>query len=666
MPEQVDRWLRGRDSGDLDLRTLIDRQILRTAQRVFGRERMVLSLPPKKRAQGRLHVGTILYENEKWPLGLDPGELLQGVTIFGRAGSGKTNLLFSLMRQLRDVGAVYTFVDWKRTGRHALSLFPTPVTVYTPGRDINPFPLNPFLPPPGLEPHLYITHVVDILASAYTLGDGSKSIVQRALASLHERGIIGPSIDTVLSEIEQLPGASRVRDWKVSAARALEGLRFTDLGGTEDTSQQAMVRDLLQTDSIIELNGLASNAKKFFVPILFLWMYYVRLGSAQRERLSNVVCIDEAHNILGRRSPTAGETVIEALLRQCRELGMGWIAADQTPSAMSRSVIANSYASVMMNLKQTQDVAVAASLAGLEGQEKELLRGLPVGEAIVRLQDRWNQPVRVRIPLLPIAKGAMTDAVLRGISSGRLSRTGRSGVDSPPEGGFRRDSGVDRVPMSGYHPSEREWLLLEDVVAYPDDGVRARYSRLGWSCGVGHRTKQRLLFRGWLEQAIVPVGFTRRVILRLSRAAMTMLGKQSMKNRGSRSSSPSYAVNTRSNPNTSGGESLVHGYFKRQAARELQAAEFAVEMEVPVAAGRADVLASRRGKRVIVEVETGQSDAVGNVRRALRANVDQVIVLATSERALTKLEQRLGSAGLLLPGRVRVIHGLGDILLDIP
>jgi len=38
---------------------------------------------------------------------------------------------------------------------------------------------------------------------------------------------------------------------------------------------------------------------------------------------------------------------------------------------------------------------------------------LPVGQAIVKLQDRWRKPLLVKIPHVNLKKGIMTDLLLK-------------------------------------------------------------------------------------------------------------------------------------------------------------------------------------------------------------------------------------------------------------
>lgn len=74
--------------------------------------------------------------------------------------------------------------------------------------------------------------------------------------------------------------------------------------------------------------------------------------------------------------------------------------------------------------------------------------------------------------------------------------------------------------------------------------------------------------------------------------------------------------------------------------------------EVP---GRADILATKASESVAVEIETGKSDAVWNVKQDLLAHFRKILVVATDRTALEKVERELARAGLLgLGGRVEL------------
>ena len=194
--------------------------------------------------------------------------------------------------------------------------------VYTPGRPLSPLRFNPFIPPPGLETSVYIGHAVDAIGDAYTLGDGARSVLHKALTRCHEAGNHSPTVPELLAETDRIPDMERVRGWKISAVRALESLAAADLTTDDRLSQQQLVETLFHQSTIIELDSLSQASKRFLVPLLALWVYYVGLASGVRERLSLVIVLEEAHTVLYRRDQRAREPVLSMLLRQCRELGI--------------------------------------------------------------------------------------------------------------------------------------------------------------------------------------------------------------------------------------------------------------------------------------------------------------------------------------------------------
>lgn len=628
MPEQMDHWLRAMDTADPDLRSLLEKQIVSEAYRRLGdfRQRVLLSLPPPTKAKGEYSLGTVLYDRPKWPFGLSAGELLQNLAIFGRSGAGKTNATFHIIEQLQSSKTPFLFLDWKRTARHLLPRLPTDTNIYTPGRALRPFPFNPFLVPPGLEREVYIQHVVDVMADAYTLGDGVRSVLQKSIAACYARSTTAPLVTDIIREVDAFPDRERVRGWKISAIRALESLSFANISSGTSAAQQQLARDLLERNTIIELDALSQSSKKFLLPILCLWLYYVKLADPKRERLGLVIVVEEAHHVLYRDQGKAKETLMAMLLRQCREIGIAMMVVDQHPHLISSAALGNTYTSICLNLKDPADINRAAGISGVPDDEKWCFTQLPVGQAVVKLQDRWRHPVLVQFPLVPVNKGSITDDQLR---RGDSQGTGRQW---PPPAGFAPD---ERVPVTDTILQPWDFAFLEDVLSFPHDGVKRRYQRLGLSVRRGMAIRDRLLSAGYLEGEVIKVGASRRVLLRLRRRAREMLGTAKAASDDSR-------------------ESLAHAFWKAYHAEQFRNAGYAVMVEAPRRGGRVDVLAVKGAERVGIEVETGKSDVVSNVRNCLATKFDRVIVVATNEQAMRKVEQALAQDGLLVPGRVEI------------
>ena len=627
-PHKVSHWLKTRELADPELKTLIDKQIISTAYQALGdfHNKILLSLPPENKAKGSINLGTILYDKEKHPFGISNTELLQNTGIFGRSGSGKTNLAFHIIKQLDCHKIPYLFFDNKRTLRHLIPGLRNKVNVYTPGRSLSKFSFNPFITPPGLEANVYVNQLVDVLANAFTLGDGSRSVLQKAIFACYSQGNHSPLVKDVIEEVEKIESKERVRGWKISALRALETLSFSNITSSK-ASQEELTQKLIEGNTIIELDGLGDGARKFLIPIIYQWIFQVKLCSPIREKLTMAVFIDEAHLIFDTRS---SGTLMERLLRQTRELGIATVVMDQTPSLISKVVLANCYTNIFLNLVSASDLSKAASVCLLDADEKKYFSMLPVGQGIIKLQDRWMKPFLVKFPLVDIQKGSVTDTMLARYSAINNAKTTGSGRNTSVSTYFGQ---VPRVPMLDTALNAEAFGLLSDILTFPNDGVKIRYKRLNMSTGSGSRLKEQLLNQGWLESQTVELGTTRKICLRLTKQAKDALNLDSTE--------PQHG-------------SIVHEYWKRFYAHRFGEQSYQVGLEVPRRSGRTDVVARKENEKIAIEIETGKSKYLHNVQQDLAARYTKVIVIATDRSAFERIEKQLAQAGLLIAGRIEI------------
>lgn len=625
-PEEVRKWEQQLPQLDRDTRLLLERKILRTSTAVLGNaeHQLLLSCPPQDVCKGTLELGRVVYEKDLWPFFLRDEELLQHLAIFGRSGSGKTNIVFHLLRQFAARKLPFLFFDWKRTVRHLLPSLGGNVQVFTPGRSVVPFDFNPFLCPPGMERHVHITLVVDLLGRAFTLGDGAKSVLHRALHESAE----SPTVASLLAMVEGKTAKGREVGWQASAVRCLQTLLFIDLVHGEGRSQVDVVEQFFGRSTVLELNGLNENAKRFLIPSILHWVYQVRLGSPDRECLRLAVVLEEAHHVLHDKQ---SEAFFGRFLRQCRELGIAVLLVDQNPGLMSSVALGNCFTTIALNMKAPSDVRTASSLLGLTEKDRAFLSRLPVGRGIVKLADRWRSPFVLQFPRVILEKGSMTDQGLQLLAADAVTGSARSTPLFPVHEHVRQVRLADEVLESA------SFRFLLDVVQHPDAGVKERYHRLGWSGDKGNRIKQQLLRLGLVDSLLVNMGTTRKLVLRPTNQGRAVLGLE-------------WGASI---------ESLAHEFWKRRLAQQFAADGWQVEVEAwrdqhRPELGRADLVLSRDKERWAIEVETGKSNVVENVKNGLRARFDKIVVMATDEKAREKLEDDLARKGLLLRDRVSV------------
>lgn len=630
-PDKITRWLKTYELAEPELKTLIEKQIISTAYQVFGdfHNKILLSLPFESKAKGSINLGTIIYDKQKWSLGLKHGEFIQNAAILGRSGAGKTNVTFHILNQLIERKIPFVFMDWKRTVRHLIPNYNNKLNIYTPGRTLSKFPFNPFVVPPGIESNVYVNQLIDVMSQAFTLGDGSRSVLRKAIAVIYNQNNFCPSVQDVINELEKFPDTGRIGNWKVTAMRALESLEFANITSSNQISQSQLAEKMLHENTVIELDALAQESKKFLIPIICLWLYYVRLNSTEREKLKLVIFIEEAHHVLHKREQTANETVLEMLFRQCRELGIGIVVIDQHVHLLSAAALGNTYSTIFLNQKDPADINKAAAVCLMDSDEKKYFSMLPVGQGIIKLQDRWTSPIHVQFPLVKVNKGSVTNQMLARYSATKQAKsTGSARNTSPPRLSFPDFGQVPRIPQLDIALNDDAFRLIIDILTFPADGVKVRYKRLKMSAGSGNRLKEFLLNQGWLESQIVELGQTRKMCLRLTKQAQEALKLGT--------SEPQHG-------------SIVHEYWKRYYAQRFEELGYQISLETPRKSGRIDITARKNGKKIAIEIETGKSDFLRNIRQDLAVKYHEIIVIATDKIAFEKIEKALAKENLIIP-----------------
>ena len=647
---------------DPPLRKVIEKtlrvQLARRLGETFESENVLLKPPAPELAAGDYHVGRIHYGKEDYyPLGLREEEFIQHIGIFGRSGSGKTNLAYGILQELVKAGKPFLVFDWKRNYRDLLAQKDfTDMLVFTVGRDVLPFRFNPLIPPPGTSGTVWLKKLVEIMCHAYFLGEGVAILLLRAIDSLYRdrgvyKGVSGtcPTMADVRQWLRDYKVKGRESGWMESATRAVETLSFGELGRVLNQGPFFDPAQLLEKRVILELDALTNTDKTFLIEAFLLWIHHYRLAQESRETFKHAIVIEEAHHILLRKKQeaTGEETVTDVLLREIRELGESIICLDQHPSLISKPALGNTYTTFAMNLKHRGDIAMIQDSLLLDSEQAGYLGRLEVGWAIVRLQGRWFWPFLIKVPLLPVNKGAVTDARLQQIMGKRqedlsclLDRsTGVSGVisakDEKPGVETGQKQAIAPISSSDKRGKEREActiglttkqkMLLEDIQQHPTSSITERYSRLGFSARCGHVVQRDLVSKGFVNAFNIVVGRGRIRALALNEKGARALGLEM------------------DDSNRRGGPE--HRYWVQRIAEHLQHCGCEVQKEVPAGGGKAiDVVARRDGQTIAFEIETGHSDVRANLKKCLAYGVNRVVFVTTSAKAAAVIRRQLADA----------------------
>jgi hypothetical protein len=283
MGEQLDVLWQEYLVADTDTRQTVERMLrVMLAQRLaetFESEQVLLKPPPQDMAAGQYPVGMIHYGKDGfYPFGLREDEFIQHIGIFGRSGSGKTNLAYLLLHGLTQAGKPFLVFDWKRNYRDLIS---SPVfsdlVIFTVGRSVAPFRFNPLIPPPGTQATVWLKKLIEIMCHAYFLGEGVTVLLMRAIDYLYRQAGLYtgqpnhyPTMADVRDWLLAYKAKGRESGWMESAMRAVEVLCFGEMGGVLNSPRPIDVAELLDRRVILELDALTNADKTFLIESLLL------------------------------------------------------------------------------------------------------------------------------------------------------------------------------------------------------------------------------------------------------------------------------------------------------------------------------------------------------------------------------------------------------------
>ena len=658
-------------SGKADIEQTLELLAAKHLGTSYELDRSPFPPPPKKFAiSGDIELGAIAYAEQKlYPFCFKSRRLKEHILVAGRSGSGKTNLTFMLMQGIISRGIKVLALDWKRGYRDLMTLYPD-LHIYTVGRDVSPLRFNPLIPPAGCEPHIWIKMIVDVIAGAYLGGEGVISLLVAGLDHLYrEAGVFDktqrrwPTIHELLVWLKTVKLKGRAAMWQASAERILLAMTYGEFGAVLNTQDNNHVAELLDCNAVLEMDGLSSSSDRvMFSESLTLYLYRYRLARGPQDKLSNVIILEEAHNLLLKKASESKESVLETSIRMVRQYGLGYIFVDQSASLLSKVAFANSYATIALSQKLRSDVQAISGAMNLTDEQKQSLNTLPIGTAVVRLADEYPEPFLVKIRLCPIKEGSVSDkavkakwgsnytdtnsnssiqpslAVISPISApdknkeNKQNNQNKNGNNthppSPRESQDRKNKSLLSYDSNSEPPSKRlsreEIRLLTDVAIRPLSTTVSRYHRLNLSRRRGNAIRQHLAAGGIIKAVTIATRCGQVVLYELTDLGRTLCS--------------SAHIEVAPKPC----QSLEHRYWVRQTAKYFEKRGYDVKREHPVKGnGAIDILATRGSRKVAVEVETGKSNIKANLEKIKDVGFDRIVFVATSPTAVSACQRAI-------------------------
>jgi hypothetical protein len=621
-------WL----SSDWKERKELEIQIELIAEKILKHEPLqdkVILLPPptQEQAKGDFILGKIIYRNKKlFPLYLKEEDFIKQIGIFSITGGGKTNIGMLLALQLLKKKIPFMVIDWKRQWRSMLSLKDFPelkkVKVYTIGRDVIPFLWNPFRPPKNVDHKTWISVIVECLEKSHLgglgVGDFVIRIYEKLFAELKNENFY-PNFYDGMRELEKMKVGGREFLWWQSTKRIFKSLTFGPSSKSFNARNPIKIEELIEKPVILECDQeMPKPLRIFFMELIIRFIHLHRLSQGESENLRHVLFLEEIHNLFQKIKYEKDRIdSLENVYREIRSFGQGLVSITQHPSLLPTYVLGNSRTLIFLALQHQEDIDAARKSIFLPRDDEIYLNMLKTGQGIVKIMERIN-PCLAQFLYVPVERGRITDEWLR-INTPCYLQQCHDDKNTGYPGYLLKDN--INTPKNKYPPDNTGTSrLLADIHLHPLSSTTQRYKRLGFNARYGNEFKKLLISENLIRPRKIITGSGWITLFEL-----TTKGKIMLRDLG-------YEVNKNK-------ESIEHKFWKHSIAEYYRNKGLDVLVEERVN-GNPDIIVMNKNKSTAVEIETGSSDFMKNVKRDLKF-FDKVICVATSRTAEKNIRNEL-------------------------
>ncbi|TMV47032.1 ATP-binding protein [Paenibacillus mesophilus] len=357
---------------------------------------------------------------------LDRDSMAMHTFVTGSTGSGKSNTVYEILNQLRNVYGIPFLVVEPAKGeyKNVFGQF-ADVSVYgTNPKKSDLLRINPFRFPPDIHVLEHLDRLVELLNVCWPMYAAMPAILKEAMersyiaagwnlsTSENPKGDVFPNFTDLLEQIENVINESKYSadskgDYSGALCTRVRSLT-NGLNGLIFTNDDLTDAELFDKNVIVDLSRIGSTeTKSLIMGLLVMKLNEYRMTSGQtNSSLKHLTVLEEAHVLLKRTSTEQsaessnllGKSVemLANSIAEMRTYGEGFIIADQSPGLLDMSVIRNTNTKIILRLPERSDRELVGYAANLDEEQIDELSKLERGIAAI-YQNDWAEPVLVKV-----------------------------------------------------------------------------------------------------------------------------------------------------------------------------------------------------------------------------------------------------------------------------
>lgn len=390
----------------------------------FGRN---ISSYEGKKDTNNIRVGDIFHMNHTEPteVTLDVDSLASHVFITGSTGTGKSNTVYKLLRELRRKEVKFLVVEPVKGEYKNVFGNRKDVHVYgTNPKKTDLLKINPFSFPNDIHVLEHIDRLIEIFNVCWPMYAAMPAVLKNAIEKSYEdcgwnltkseneyNDNYYPTFYDVARNIKEIINSSEYDDenkgaYKGSLLTRLQSLS-NGINGLIFTKEEIPFELLFDENVIVDLSRVGSTETKSLLMgmlVLKLQEYRTSHSLNMNSPLKHVTVLEEAHNIL-KKSQASNEgsnliaksvEMISNSIAEMRTYGEGFFIVDQAPGLLDESVIRNTNTKIIMRLPHQLDRELVGTAANLNEYQIQELARLPKGVAAI-YQNDWIQSILCKV-----------------------------------------------------------------------------------------------------------------------------------------------------------------------------------------------------------------------------------------------------------------------------
>lgn len=367
------------------------------------------------------HLGEVM----KTDVELDVDSLTMHTFITGSTGSGKSNAVYCILKEIEKKGIPFLIVEpakgeYKKVFKY-IRCFGTNPNL---GEIIR---INPFSFPKEIHVLEHIDRIVEIFNVCWPMYAAMPAVLKESIEKAYisagwdmdmsintkVEGLF-PTFDDVLIGLDNtIRGSAYSADTKGdyigSLATRIQSLT-NGINGKIFSVDETDLGLLFDHSAILDISRVGSmETKSLIMGIIILKLQEYRMAHAidMNAGLNHITVLEEAHHLLKKTSMEQGQDssnlqgksveMLTNMIAEIRTYGEGFMIADQAPNLLDTAVIRNTNTKIVLRLPEGRDRMITGAAMALNERQTTELSKLPKGVAAV-YQNDWQEAVLCKIP----------------------------------------------------------------------------------------------------------------------------------------------------------------------------------------------------------------------------------------------------------------------------